>query len=151
MAAKSLSVLETEKESANSSQSHSVANSVRDHMSVKSVEAPDEVAEQGIEEAFEPARDEEVGFHQHGGQHVPDEKVSNLVEWDGPDDPENPMNMGFWRKVWITFITGMMTFVISFASSVFSTATVVTAEEFHVSEEVMILGVSLYVVGFACG
>ena len=44
-----------------------------------------------------------------------------------------------------------MTFCVSFASSVFSTAVVVTAERFETSVEVMILGVSLYVLGFAFG
>lgn len=44
-----------------------------------------------------------------------------------------------------------MTFVVSFASSVFSTATTVTAVKFDVSLEAMILGVSLYVLGFAFG
>jgi DHA1 family multidrug resistance protein-like MFS transporter len=44
-----------------------------------------------------------------------------------------------------------MTFCVSFASSVFSTTTFVTAELFGVSSEVMILGLSLYVLGFAFG
>lgn len=59
--------------------------------------------------------------------------------------------MSVRRKWWITIITSLMTFVVSFGSSVFSTATQITAEEFGVSDEVMILGVTLYVVGFACG
>lgn len=80
-----------------------------------------------------------------------EEDDSKLVTWDGPNDPENPMNMSGKKKWSIVFATGLMTFCISFASSVFSTTTVVTAEEFGVSEEVMILGVSLYVVGFALG
>lgn len=44
-----------------------------------------------------------------------------------------------------------MTFCVTFASSVFSTAAVVTAEKFGVSEEVMILGTSLFVLGFSFG
>jgi DHA1 family multidrug resistance protein-like MFS transporter len=46
---------------------------------------------------------------------------------------------------------GLMTVSVTFASSVFSTATVVTAKKFHVSEEVMVLGTSLFVLGFAFG
>jgi hypothetical protein len=75
----------------------------------------------------------------------------NVVTWDGPDDPENPMNFPRSKKWRITMLSSAMTFCVSFASSVFSTSTVVAAEEFGVSNEVMILGVSLYVVGFACG
>lgn len=77
--------------------------------------------------------------------------VTHIVSWDGPDDPENPMNFPRSKKWRITMVTAIMTFCVSFASSVFSTATEVTAVKWGVSLEVMILGVSLYVLGFACG
>jgi hypothetical protein len=76
---------------------------------------------------------------------------THLVSWDGPNDPENPMNFSPGKKWWITIILALLTFCVSFASSVFSTATTVTSVEFDVSLEVMILGVSLYVLGFAFG
>lgn len=77
--------------------------------------------------------------------------ITHIVGWDGADDPENPMNFTRAKKWRITMVTALMTFCVSFASSVFSTATQVTAVKFNVSLEVMILGVSLYVLGFACG
>lgn len=46
---------------------------------------------------------------------------------------------------------GLMTLCVTFASSVFSTATFVTARHFHVSPEVMVLATSLFVLGFAFG
>ncbi|KAF2144207.1 uncharacterized protein K452DRAFT_223480 [Aplosporella prunicola CBS 121167] len=79
------------------------------------------------------------------------EKDPNLVEWDGPDDPENPMNWSTKYKWMITILMGMVTFTITFASSVFSTATMVAAQKFNVSTEVMTLGTSLFVLGFAFG
>ncbi|GKZ19451.1 citrinin biosynthesis cluster MFS transporter mrr1 [Aspergillus brasiliensis] len=79
------------------------------------------------------------------------QKDPNLVDWDGPDDPENPQNMPRWRKWLITMSLSFMTTWITFASSVFSTATLVTAKEFNVSSEVMILATSLVVFGFAVG
>ncbi|KAI2731275.1 uncharacterized protein N7518_002381 [Penicillium psychrosexuale] len=75
----------------------------------------------------------------------------NLVDWDGKDDPHNPQNYSNLRKWTITFTMSFMTVWITFASSVFSTATLVTAKEFNVSTEVMILGTSLVVFGFALG
>ncbi|KAJ5983140.1 hypothetical protein N7481_005239, partial [Penicillium waksmanii] len=81
----------------------------------------------------------------------PTEKDPNLVEWDGPDDPENPQNFSRMRKWVITVVMSSMTMWITFASSVFSTATLVTAKEFNVSTEVMVLGTSLTVFGFALG
>lgn len=83
--------------------------------------------------------------------HTEPETPSDLVDWDGPNDPENPQNWPRSKKWLITMVTACLNFVVSFGSSIFSTATNVTAEEFHVSQEVMILGVTLYVLGFACG
>lgn len=129
----------------------SEAYTLQDQLSRKSQDEHSNEAEEGIEEAFGPARDEESGFHQHGGHHAQEELDPNLVSWDGPDDPENPQNWTNARKWWISMVTAGLTFVVSFGSSVFSTATTVTAEEFGVSSEVMILGVTVYVIGFACG
>lgn len=44
-----------------------------------------------------------------------------------------------------------MTFAVTFASSVFSTAGAVTSDKFDVSQEVMVLGTSLFVLGFCFG
>ncbi|KAF2761152.1 MFS general substrate transporter [Pseudovirgaria hyperparasitica] len=79
------------------------------------------------------------------------EVQSWLVDFDGPDDPLKPINFRQRDKFLIIGLTAACTFCVSFASSIFSTCTKVTAEEFGVSEEVMILGVSLYVLGFAFG
>ncbi|OJJ47008.1 hypothetical protein ASPZODRAFT_65868 [Penicilliopsis zonata CBS 506.65] len=88
---------------------------------------------------------------EQGGAAGQAEKDPNLVEWDGPDDPGNPQNWPVWRKWVITMSLSSMTMWITFASSVFSTATIVTAEEFHTSTEVMMLATSLVVFGFAVG
>lgn len=75
----------------------------------------------------------------------------NLIVWDGPNDPENPMNWPQSKKWIVTVALGMMTFCVTFASSVFSNATIDTSREFHVSTEVTTLGTSLFVLGFAVG
>jgi MFS transporter, DHA1 family, multidrug resistance protein len=75
----------------------------------------------------------------------------NLIEWDGPDDPENPLNWPKSKKWITTCVLGSMTFCVTFASSVFSNATVPTALEFGVSTEVTTLGTSLFVLGYAFG
>lgn len=81
----------------------------------------------------------------------PTDREANLVGWDGPDDPEDPQNMPTWRKWVVTMTMSSMTMWITFASSVFSTATLVTAKEFNVSTEVMVLGTSLVLFGMAVG
>ncbi|KAJ5283453.1 hypothetical protein N7505_001433 [Penicillium chrysogenum] len=89
--------------------------------------------------------------HTHGELDKETTKDPNLIEWDGPDDQENPRNFSACRKWLITVVLGMMTVSVTFASSVFSTASSVTAEKFGVSQEVMVLGTSLFVLGFAFG
>jgi len=59
---------------------------------------------------------------------------------------KNPMNFNLSKKWTITMTTGLMTFVITFASSIFSTTTVETARLFKVSTEVTTLGTSLFVI-----
>ncbi|KAJ9233003.1 hypothetical protein DTO207G8_6343 [Paecilomyces variotii] len=78
-------------------------------------------------------------------------QTNNINGWDGPDDPTHPRNWPTVRKWIITVITSLMTFSVTFASSVFSTAETPTAEKFHVSHEVMVLGLSLFVLGYSFG
>ena len=81
----------------------------------------------------------------------PEKKDPNVVEFDSPMDPLNPQNMPPWKKWVLAISLGSMTLVVTFASSVFSTATAVTADEFGVSLEVTTLGTGLFVLGFAFG
>ena len=74
-----------------------------------------------------------------------------LVVWDGPDDPEKPMNWPMSKKWLIVTSSGLMTFTVSFGSSIFSTTLEATAKLFSASQEVMALGVALYVLGFGLG
>ncbi|KAM3082580.1 Citrinin biosynthesis cluster MFS transporter mrr1 [Clarireedia jacksonii] len=91
-------------------------------------------------------RDEEVRREKQKQEQDP-----NLITWDGPDDPENPMNWPARKKWLVTVVMGLMTFCVTFASSVFSTATIEVAEIYGVSEEVGVLGTSLFVLGFGVG
>ena len=79
------------------------------------------------------------------------DRETNIVNFAGPDDPLNPQNKPAWLKWTYATLLGAMTFVVTFSSSVFSTATAATAIEFSVSQEVMTLGTALFVLGFATG
>ncbi|OQO12962.1 hypothetical protein B0A48_02426 [Cryoendolithus antarcticus] len=75
----------------------------------------------------------------------------SLVVWRGSDDPGNPMNWPRSKKWACTIVLALVTFCVTFASSVFSAGTVPAAEEFHTSREVMLLPTTLFVLGFAFG
>ncbi|KAI1198537.1 polyamine transporter 1 [Nemania serpens] len=89
-----------------------------------------------------------------GGKPLPPplpDREAYVVEFEGPDDPYHPQNWPLKRKLLVAGILGYTTIVSAFTSSIFSAAIPYVAEEFGVSREVGILGVSLYVLGFATG
>ena len=69
---------------------------------------------------------------------------SDLVEFDGPDDVGNPKNWSKRKRWGITIAMGLMTFVVTFSSSIFSVAIEVVSVEYHVAPVVATLGVSLF-------
>lgn len=79
------------------------------------------------------------------------DRDSNIIMFEGPEDPENPMNWTRIRKWTITAILAGMTFVTTFTSAIFSTSVNATAREFHASTEAMTLGTSLFLFGFSFG
>ncbi|KAK3658837.1 hypothetical protein LTR56_001708 [Elasticomyces elasticus] len=82
---------------------------------------------------------------------APPEADPNLVVFDGPDDPGNPLNWPVRKRIAITLSMGMMTFVVTFSSSIFATALQPVAEEFNIGETVATLGVALFLLGFVLG
>lgn len=74
-----------------------------------------------------------------------------VVEFDGVDDPLHAQNWPLSKKLPIAAMLGYYTLTAAFGSSIFSAATRTVAGVFHVSTEVGVLGVSLYVLGFATG
>ena len=75
----------------------------------------------------------------------------DLVEFDGPNDPGNPKNWSKKRR-WITTISGsLLTFTVTFSSSIFSVAINPVAEQYHISRVTSTLGVSLFLCGFILG
>lgn len=74
-----------------------------------------------------------------------------LVEFEGPDDPYNALNWPFRKKVITTALYGLTTMATTFASSVFSPAIEQVSSEFHISQEVSTLGLSLFLAGLGLG
>lgn len=79
------------------------------------------------------------------------EEDPNIVTWDGPDDPNFPMNWPFKRKFIVSASYIAVTFADAFLSAIFSAAVPYIAYEFNVSTVVANLGVSLTVLGYGFG
>ncbi|KAI1764275.1 MFS general substrate transporter [Hypoxylon sp. FL1150] len=80
------------------------------------------------------------------------ENDPNVVDWDGPDDPQNPMN---WtdKKKWLNIsILSIMTIVTPLGSSMFAPGIPGIMVQFHeTSSTVATFLLSVYILGFAFG
>ena len=94
-----------------------------------------------------PDRSESVS----SGEEVED-RDPNIVDWDGPDDPQNPMNWPFNKKWGSVLLVSAITFLTPLASSMFAPGVPKVMETFNSTND-MLEGfmVSVYVLGFAFG
>ncbi|KAF2800793.1 MFS general substrate transporter [Melanomma pulvis-pyrius CBS 109.77] len=76
----------------------------------------------------------------------------NIVWWDGPDDPQNPLNWRYVKKWGTVILVSAITFLTPLASSSFAPGVPKVMETFHSNND-MLEGfmVSVYVLGFAFG
>ncbi|KAJ4354462.1 uncharacterized protein N0V89_006199 [Didymosphaeria variabile] len=79
------------------------------------------------------------------------EREEYVVEFDGPDDPLHAQNWPMRKKLFTGAMLGFTTLTAAFGSSIFSAATRVVAQQYHVGTTVGVLGTSFYVLGFATG
>ncbi|KAF2277566.1 MFS general substrate transporter [Westerdykella ornata] len=75
-----------------------------------------------------------------------------IVFWDGPDDPQNPMNWSEKKKWGTVTVVSCITFLTPLASSMFAPGVPEVMKTFHSTND-MLEGfmVSVYVLGFAFG
>ncbi|KAF8595800.1 MFS general substrate transporter [Ceratobasidium sp. AG-I] len=74
-----------------------------------------------------------------------------LVQWDGPDDPDNPKNWSRAFRWYLTILGGITVLNATFASSAPSGVEAQLIEKFQLSTTVAILTISLFVVGYCVG
>ena len=124
--------------------SSTLANIEKQHRAIKQTDVPNEGSSRDLEKGETHSDNHDRG-HPDGGNNRQTQWENDVVGWDGPDDPQNPHNWNKSKKYTVTVFYATLTFTITFASSVFSTATGVTAKMYGVSNEVMTLGTSLFV------
>lgn len=67
------------------------------------------------------------------------------------DDPENPKNWSKIYKWYVTMVVAATCFVVALSSSIITADLEGPAERFHVSHEVALLTVTVFVIGFGVG
>lgn len=73
-----------------------------------------------------------------------------LVKWLH-EDAENPLNFGETKKWFLNFLAALSAFTVALASSAYSGGLVEIVEAFGTSQEITLLGTSLFVIGFSVG
>lgn len=76
----------------------------------------------------------------------------NIVDWEGPDDPENPYNWSARKKWSNVAILSFLTLLTPLASSMFAPGVPDVIREFHTTNaSLATFVVSVYILGFAMG
>ncbi|GAB7344031.1 hypothetical protein MBLNU457_1953t1 [Dothideomycetes sp. NU457] len=76
----------------------------------------------------------------------------HIVDWDGPDDPQNPLNWTKNKKGIAVFVLSMLTLVTPLASSMFAPGVPSVMKEFGTTSQTLAeFVVSVYILGFAIG
>ena len=77
---------------------------------------------------------------------------NNIVDWDGPDDPKNPMNWPMSSRWAQIGIIALLTFTTPLASSMFAPGIGLLDQQFHNQSDILsALVLSVYLLGFVFG
>jgi multidrug resistance protein len=81
-----------------------------------------------------------------------DSEYTNVVGWDSPNDPENPLNFPAWRKWVLISLVSAATFITGISSSMFAPGVPVLMEEFHSTNSALgSFVVTIFVLGLGTG
>ncbi|KAF2730827.1 MFS general substrate transporter [Polyplosphaeria fusca] len=81
----------------------------------------------------------------------PTQIEDGLIDFDGPEDPHQPINWPFRKKVVVTLLYSLCTMGTTWASTIYNSGLNQVQREFHVGQIVALLGMSLYLAGNAFG
>lgn len=87
------------------------------------------------------------------GTPVDPEKGRDLtvIDWSGPNDPENPRNWSTGKKVFVTGLICLLTTSVYIGSAIYTPGEQGIVKQFNVSNEVALLGLCLFVAGYGLG
>ncbi|KAL4745362.1 hypothetical protein BDW72DRAFT_198711 [Aspergillus terricola var. indicus] len=102
-----------------------------------------------------PLRIESPADPEEGEGKVPSADITQLpailVDWEGPEDPENPQNWSTLRKSFVLFQICLLTLAIYVGSAIITPAEPVFVEIYDISVQISTLALSVYVLGYGFG
>ncbi|KAI0699229.1 MFS general substrate transporter [Cytidiella melzeri] len=96
-------------------------------------------------------------LHSHGDvekgalAHIGNHEDHELVDWDGPDDPESPLNWSYWKKISLLAQISLLTVAVYIGASIYGPGVADLSEKFGVSATAGTLGLTLFVIGYSVG
>lgn len=78
-------------------------------------------------------------------------KGKTIVDWEGPDDPQNPQNWKLWRKILATIMISLTTTSLYMGAAIYTPAIPEVIEQMHTTETRAALGLTLFVWGYGLG
>jgi hypothetical protein len=77
---------------------------------------------------------------------------NNIIDWDGPEDPQNPRNWPVWKRMTQVILASAFLLTANLAATMFAPGAASLATEFKITNStVTSLTVSIYLCGFAVG
>lgn len=110
-----------------------------------------------LESAFEKPTASEDGSHDQASSEphqttTGEDTCNDLVDWDGPNDPQNPRNWSTWKRMTQVVIASAILLTANLAATMYAPGAGSLAVEFHItSSTVTSLTVSIYLAGLAIG
>lgn len=74
-----------------------------------------------------------------------------VIGWYGDNDPDNPYNWSFGKKLWVAMLLFVYTFSVYISSSLYTSSTPDILGIFGVGNIVASLGLTMYVLGYGLG
>ncbi|KAL5042511.1 hypothetical protein BDW71DRAFT_200551 [Aspergillus fruticulosus] len=105
-----------------------------------------------LESAHEKPVIPEVHHDQQSTEPDQTETKNNVVDWDGPDDPQNPRNWPTWKRMAQVVLVTTFLLTANLAATMFAPGSAALAQEFNITSSALTsLTVSIYLAGFAVG
>jgi len=93
------------------------------------------------------------GYNEASGARVDPEKGKDkhVIDWYGPEDPQNPRNWSRAKKFFVTFEICFLTFSVYIGSAIYTPGLMDVTQVFGVGQVPATLGLTLYVAGYGLG
>ncbi|KAF8247065.1 MFS general substrate transporter [Wilcoxina mikolae CBS 423.85] len=117
---------------------------------MSSTTAPSKVSPSALEKSDPPSTDLSRSSST-AGEHEPSQPLAAVLDWDSPDDPDNPWNWSMGKRWLGTVVPGALCLLVTFTASVYAASVYEVSAEFNVSITTALLGLSMYVVGLGLG